>query len=114
MQHRERRRQISIRLNDQEYETFMDSYKKSGLQNQRDYILSMCLKGYVVRVDTSGLYKVAEELNKIGVNINQIAHKVNSSGVLQALELKDLQKSMTNVCGIIQKEFIKYKNTMKI
>lgn len=113
MQHRERMHQINIRLNDQEYETFMESYKKSSLQSQREFILTMCLKGYLVRVDTSGLNKVAEELNKIGVNINQIAHKVNSTGALPALELKNLQQSMADICGIIQKEFIKYKNSMR-
>lgn len=110
---RKRNHDIHIRLDDQEYEAFMDGYKKSGLQNQRDFILSMCLKGYIVRVDTSGLNKVAEELNKIGVNINQIAYKVNSTGALSAPDLKVLQKDMADIFSIIKKEFNKYKNTMK-
>lgn len=110
MQYRERRHQINIRLNDQEYEAFVESYKKSGMQNQRDYVLAMCLKGYLVHVDTSGLNKVAEELNRIGVNINQIAHKVNATDTLSVRELKVLQKTMLDICSIVQKEFIKYKN----
>lgn len=110
MQHRERIRQISIRLNDQEYEAFMESYQKSGLQNQRNFILTMCLRGYIVKVDTSGLNRVAEELNRIGVNINQIAHKVNTTGSLSTLELRNLQMYMADVYKIIKKEFSRYKN----
>lgn len=108
-ENRERNHDIHIRLNVQEYEAFMESYKKSGMQNQRDFILTMCLKGYVVCVDTSGLNKVAEELNRIGVNINQIAHKVNSTDTLSAPEVKVLKKRMDDIFGIIQKEFTKYK-----
>lgn len=107
---RERDHDIHIRLNDQEYNAFLDCYKRSGMQTKRDFILAMCLKGYIMRVDTSGLNKVAEELNRIGVNINQIAHKVNSVNALSTLDIKVLQKNMAVIFSIIQKEFIKYKN----
>lgn len=107
---RERKYQVSIRLNKQEYEAFLGGYEKSGLQTQRDYILAMCLRGYIVKVDTSGLNRVAEELNRIGVNINQVAHKVNATDALSGLELKILQKNMADIYGIIQKEFVRYKN----
>lgn len=106
---RERTYQINIRLNEQEYEAFLDGYEKSGLKSQREFILTMCLKGYLVKVDTSGLNRVAEELNRIGVNINQIAHKVNAVGGLSGLELKILQRNMAAIYGIIQDEFIKLK-----
>lgn len=111
---RERTYQINIRLNEQEYKAFLDGYEKSGLQSQREYILEMCLRGYLVKVDLSGLNKVAEELNRIGVNINQIAHKVNAAGGLSRLELKILQQNMATIYGIIKDEFIKYKKPESI
>lgn len=106
---RERNHDIHFRLNEQEYQAFLDGYEKSGLKNQREYILAMCLNGYLVRVDTSGLNGVAEELNRIGVNINQIAHKVNATGGLSSQELKILQRNMAAIYSIIQDEFIKLK-----
>lgn len=106
---RERKHQVSVRLNEQEYKAFTDGFEKSGLQNQREFILAMCLRGYIVKVDTSGLNRVAEELNRIGVNINQIAHKVNSTGALSVPELQALQKRMNDIYGIIQKEFARYR-----
>lgn len=109
-ENRERKHDIHIRLSEQEYNAFSDNYKRSGMQTKRAFILAMCLKGYIVKVDTSGLNKVAEELNKIGVNINQIAHKVNATDALSVRELKVLQKTMLDICSIVQKEFIKYKN----
>ena len=107
---REREKNIHICLNEQEYKAFLDGYKKSGLQTQREFILAMCLKGYIVKVDTSGLNRVAEELNKIGVNINQIAHKVNAAGAMSGSDIRILQKNMADIYDIIQKEFVKYKN----
>ncbi len=106
---RERTYQINIRLNEQEYKAFLEGYERSGLQNQREYILAMCLRGYLVRVDTSGLNRVAEELNRIGVNINQIAHRVNAANGMSGQELKILQQNMAAIYSIIQKEFIKYR-----
>lgn len=110
MQNRERKHQISIRLNDQEYEAFMESCQKSGLQTQRDFILSMCLRGYIIKIDTTGLNSVTQELHRIGVNINQIAHKVNTTGSLTTLELRNLQMHMADIYKIVKKEFTRYKN----
>lgn len=107
---REREINIHIRFSGEEYKAFLDGYEKSGMRTQREFILAMCLRGYIVKVDTSGLNRVAEELNRIGVNINQIAHKVNSTSALSAPELRVLQKGMNDIYGIIQKEFARYRN----
>jgi len=96
-ENRERNRRIHIRFNEQEYQAFMEYYKKSGLQTQRDFILAMCLNGYLVKVDTSGLNRVAEEINRIGVNINQIAHRVNSTDALSITGMIMLQNNMADL-----------------
>ena len=107
-ENRERNRRIHIRFNEQEYQAFMEYYKKSGLQTQRDFILAMCLNGYLVKVDTSGLNRVAEEINRIGVNINQIAHRVNSTDALSITGMIMLQNNMADLYSIIRKEFARY------
>ena len=40
----------------------------------------MAIDGYIVNTDTTPLKKQYKEMHKIGVNINQIAKKVNSTG----------------------------------
>ena len=41
------------------------------------YLRKMAIDGYIVNTDTTPLKKQYEEMHKIGVNINQIAKKVN-------------------------------------
>lgn len=109
MGERTRNRQIKIRVDEDEYNAIEKLYLESGEASKRDFIVRMLLKGYIVRVDLSGLNRVAEELNRIGVNINQIAHRVNSDNALTNSELKDLRQNMYDINYIIQREFLKYR-----
>ena len=57
----------------------------SGMLKQmciRDSLRKMAIDGYIVNTDTTPLKKQYEEMHKIGVNINQIAKKVNTTGDL--------------------------------
>lgn len=109
MGERTKNRQIKIRVDENEYNAIEKLYLESGEASKRDFFVRMLLKGYIVRVDLSGLNRVAEELNRIGVNINQIAHRVNSDNTLTSSELKALQQNMYDINYIIQREFLKYR-----
>ena len=50
------------------------------------------IDGYIVNTDTTPLKKQYEEMHKIGVNINQIAKKVNSTGDLYSEEMQELKE----------------------
>ena len=52
----------------------------------------MAIDGYIVNTDTTPLKKQYEEMHKIGVNINQIAKKVNSTGDLYSEEMQELKE----------------------
>ena len=106
---RNRDKPYLFRVDDAEYEAIEKLFIESGESSKRDFFVKMILKGYIVRVDLSGLISVAEELNKIGVNINQIAHKVNSNNEIGKQDLKKLQQNMYDINYIIQREFIKYR-----
>ena len=53
---------------------------ESKTKNMGAYLRKMAIDGYIVNTDTTPLKKQYEEMHKIGVNINQIAKKVNSTG----------------------------------
>ena len=55
----------------------MQNYKESGLNSFREFAVKVLTDGYIVNVDSSELHSYTYEINKIGVNINQIAHKIN-------------------------------------
>ena len=52
----------------------------------------MAIDGYIVNTDTTPLKKQYEEMHKIGVNINQITKKVNSTGDLYSEEMQELKE----------------------
>ena len=56
------------------------------------YLRKMAIDGYIVNTDTTPLKKQYAEMHKIGVNINQIAKKVNSTGDLYSEEMQELKE----------------------
>ena len=56
------------------------------------YLRKMAIDGYIVNTDTTPLKKQYEEMHKIGVNINQITKKVNSTGDLYSEEMQELKE----------------------
>ena len=53
------------------------------------------------------LKKQYEEMHKIGVNINQIAKKVNSTGDLYPEEMQELKEMVKELCRILRSSPLK-------
>lgn len=77
MSERFRDEQISFRVTSFDREMIMQNYKESGISSFREFAVRVLTDGYIVNVDASELHSYTYELNKIGVNINQIAHRIN-------------------------------------
>ena len=65
---------------------------ESKTKNMGAYLRKMAIDGYIVNTDTTPLKKQYEEMHKIGVNINQITKKVNSTGDLYSEEMQELKE----------------------
>jgi len=78
---RKRNIQIITRLDEDEHERFMKRVKKSGL-SQEGYMRQL-INGYIPsEKPPPDYFTMVRELHKIGVNLNQIAQKANSIGVI--------------------------------
>ena len=71
------------------------------------YLRKMAIDGYIVNTDTTPLKKQYEEMHKIGVNINQIAKKVNTTGDLYPEEMKELKEMMKELWHILRSSPLK-------
>lgn len=67
----------------------------------------MAIDGYIVNTDTTPLKKHYEEMHKIGVNINQIAKKVNSTGDLYPEEIQELKEMVKKSWPILRSSPLK-------
>lgn len=72
-----RDKEICFRLTHFDRDLIMHNYEASGLNSFQEFVTKILTDGYVVNIDTSALHNYAYEINKIGININQIAYKVN-------------------------------------
>ena len=84
---------------------------ESKTKNMGAYLRKMAIDGYIVNTDvntdTTPLKKQYEEMHKIGVNINQIAKKVNSTGDLYPEEMQELKEMVKELWRILRSSQLK-------
>ncbi|CYV70689.1 PcfF-like protein [Streptococcus suis] len=100
---KQRRRNIQklIRLNPDEERQIKKRMEKAGVKTFQNYARKMLLLGSVVTIDFSELIGVKQEINRIGVNINQIAKYVNVSEEVTQEELQALKNSLAEINDLI-------------
>ena len=68
-----------------------------------EYARKLCFEREVIIYDFSGLDKLSGEIGKIGVNINQIARKLNQGGYLNKENAEFLKSSMELINTALEK-----------
>ena len=61
------------------------------------YARKMLIDGYVVHIDTTDIRAQTAELQKIGVNINQIARRLNNMGQLYTQDVADIKGALAQI-----------------
>lgn len=105
MGYRLREKQINIRVTDYEYQQIMERMKKSGSSSLSEYIIDAATNGFLINVDYSDIKALAYEINRIGNNINQIAHKINAEGSIYKGEIKEVQENVELIWKMIRAKF---------
>ena len=77
---RVRDRQLKIWVTDYEYQLIQERMKASGSATLREFLVDVATNGFLINVDYSDIKALAYEVNRIGNNINQIAHKIKQRG----------------------------------
>lgn len=102
---RNRKRKIrhTLRVSEAEEEIIQKGMKDTG-KNFTEFILDMVIhKGVIINQDFESLRIASNEINKIGVNINQIAHKVNTDNFVQNEDLAYIKKEMKRIWATLNK-----------
>lgn len=97
---------VKVYLTEAEHERLTKLSKKSGY-SRSSYMRSI-LKGVVPKqVPSRELLSFLYELNKIGVNINQIAKVANMTGSVMEREYAENYKELKALMDQIKEEFLK-------
>ena len=78
MNGRQRRVQIKFRVTEEERALIEQKMKLIPTDNMAAYLRKIAIDGYIIHVDHSDIKAMTAEIQKIGVNVNQIARRVNA------------------------------------
>lgn len=77
--------------------------------NIGNYMRKMALEGYIINVDFSELKQLVYEVNRIGNNVNQIAHHVNTNKTIFKSDIEDINKQIASIWTLLRAELFSYK-----
>ena len=103
--YRLRDRQLNIRVTDYEYQLIQERMKASGSATLREFVVDSATNGFLINVDYSDIKSLTYEMNKIGNNINQIAHKINSEGVVYKNQIEEVQENVELIWKMLRAKF---------
>ena len=75
---RKREHRMTVRLNGDEYTKVLSKIERSGLSKQ-EYILSSILNKKIQERLNVDYFKLINEVNHVGTNLNQIARQLNGN-----------------------------------
>lgn len=104
-EYRLRDKQLNIRVTEYEYQLIRDRMEKSGTATLREFLVEAATNGFLINVDYSDIKELSYEINKIGTNINQIAHKINSEGAVYKREIAEVQDKVDLIWKMIRAKF---------
>ncbi|MBC1527435.1 plasmid mobilization relaxosome protein MobC [Listeria seeligeri] len=97
MVNRTRNSRIHFDVTEEESKMIQIKMKQLNTKNRSAFLRKRAIDGYVIKIDYSNVKKCTIELNKVGVKINYIAKKINSSNQVFHEDIIELKKLLTDV-----------------
>ena len=91
-----------ICVNKQELNLIQHKMRQLGTHNFGAYARKMLIDGYIIVVDYTEQKKLAAEINKIGVNINTVCRRINSTGRFYQDDIDELKEKMDAVWQLLK------------
>ena len=97
MTNRTRKIVLRVPVTPEERELIRQKMALLHTRNFSAYARKMLIDGYVVHIDTTDIRAQTAELQKIGVNINQIARRLNNMGQLYTQDVADIKGALAQI-----------------
>lgn len=92
MDGRKRTVQIKFRVTEEERALIEKKMKLIPTRNMTAYLRKMAINGYIIQIDHTDIKAMTAEIQKIGVNINQIAKRVNATGSAYQEDIEEIKE----------------------
>ena len=97
MTNRTRKIVLRVPVTPEEQELIRQKMALLHTRNFSAYARKMLIDGYVVHIDTTDIRAQTAELQQIGVNVNQIARRINSTGTVYAQDIEDIKGALAKI-----------------
>ena len=97
MANRTRKIVLRVPVTPEEQELIRQKMALLHTRNFSAYARKMLIDGYVVHIDTTDIRAQTAELQKIGVNVNQIARRLNNMGQLYTQDVADIKGALAQI-----------------
>lgn len=97
MANRTRKIVLRVPVTPEEQELIRQKMALLHTRNFSAYARKMLIDGYVVHIDTTDIRVQTAELQKIGVNVNQIARRLNNMGPLYTQDVADVKGALAQI-----------------
>ena len=94
---RKRTVQIKFRVTEEERALIEKKMKLVPTRNMEAYLRKMAIDGYIIQIDHSDIKAMTAEIQKIGVNINQIARRVNATGSTYEHDIAEIKGALAEI-----------------
>lgn len=113
MENRKRNVQIIVRVTEDERALIEEKMKQIPTINLSTYARKMLIDGYIILLEMSEIKAHTAQLQKIGVNINQIAKRINETGHIYADDMDELKRLMEEVWRLEMRLLPQFKGFTK-
>lgn len=113
MENRKRNVQIIIRVTEEERALIEEKMQQIPTLNLSAYARKILIDGYIITLDLQEVKGHTAQLQKIGVNINQIAKRLNETGRIYADDMDEIKRAMEEVWRLERRLLLQFKSLMK-
>ena len=99
---------LNFFVSDTERQQIKEKMNLYGCENMSAYLRKMALDGYVINLNVPELDETISLLRHSSNNINQIAKRVNATGVIFKNEVDEIQKSQSELWCMLDKIIAKF------
>ena len=97
MDGRKRTVQVKFRVTEEERALIEQKMKLVPTRNMEAYLRKMAIDGYIIQIDHADIKAMTAEIQKIGVNINQIARRVNAAGSVYQEDIEEIKGVLAEI-----------------
>ena len=112
MENRKRNVQIFVRVTEEE-RVIEEKMKQIPTINLSAYSRKMLIDGYIIQLDMQDIKAHTAQLQKIGVNVNQIARRINGTGRIYVDDMDEIKRLMEEVWRLERRLLLQFRGLTK-